>query len=214
MYSSYTAAVYARLWELARARDVNLEGALTWAFTFVAQPWFAGYRQLATRDVDLPVMNAMRLLARLGDEQISANSSGQVPLPLIVSDGVRTSADVGVLATRTAGGRVDILLWHYRDDDVPGPAANIHLSIAGLAPGRREAHVWRVDAQNGDAFSAWKAMGSPATPTQEQLDRLKQASRMVARAVRLKTRSRDGTVTVERSLPQQGVELIELRPRS
>ena len=66
LYSSYTAASYARLWELARRRDVDLEGALTWAFTFVGQPWFAGYRQLATNGVDLPVLNVFRLFSRLG----------------------------------------------------------------------------------------------------------------------------------------------------
>ena len=33
MFSSYTAATYARIWELARLRKVNLDGALSWAFT-------------------------------------------------------------------------------------------------------------------------------------------------------------------------------------
>src|SRR6185503_12503039 len=90
MYSSYTAATYARLWQLARSRNVNLEGALSWAFTFVGQPWFAGYRQLATNGVDLPVLNVFRLFARLGPTQIETSSSAQAPLAEIVSDGVRT----------------------------------------------------------------------------------------------------------------------------
>ena len=100
VYSSYTAASYARLWQLARQRNVSLEGALTWAFTFVGQPWFAGYRQLATNGVDLPVLNVFRMFARLGPEEVEASSSGEVPLARIVSDGVRDSPDVGVLATR------------------------------------------------------------------------------------------------------------------
>src|SRR5215469_3769476 len=135
MYSSYTAASYARLGELARRRNVSLEGALTWAFTFVGQPWFAGYRQLATDGVDLPVLNVFRLFARLGPEQVEATSSGELELDQIVSNGVRGTPDVGVLATRTDKGRIDILLWHYQDDDVPGPAADVHLALAGLVPG-------------------------------------------------------------------------------
>jgi xylan 1,4-beta-xylosidase len=63
MYSSYTAASFARLWELARKRHVNLEGAVSWSFEFEDQPWFAGYRQLATNGVDLPVLNVFRLFA-------------------------------------------------------------------------------------------------------------------------------------------------------
>jgi len=213
LYSSYTAACYARLWELARQRQVNLEGALTWAFTFVGQPWFAGYRQLATNGVDLPVLNVFRLFARLGPDQIAATSSGEVPLVRIMSDGARGAPDVGVLATRADNGRVDILLWHYQDDDVPGPPADVHLVLTGLAPGlQRQARAWRVDRQNGDAFTAWKAMGSPAKPTQQEVDKLLRSSRMTARAVRIGPPSHDGSVALERHLPLQSVELIEVGP--
>jgi xylan 1,4-beta-xylosidase len=48
MYSSYTAASFPRKLEIAAKHGVNLEGALTWAFTFEDQPPFAGFRQLAS----------------------------------------------------------------------------------------------------------------------------------------------------------------------
>jgi hypothetical protein len=44
MYSSYTAASFARKHDLAAKHGVNLEGALTWAFEFEDQPYFAGFR--------------------------------------------------------------------------------------------------------------------------------------------------------------------------
>ena len=72
LYASYTAASYARLWELAQRRGTRLEGALAWSYTFVGQPWFAGYRQLATNGVDLAVLNVFRLFARLGPERLDA----------------------------------------------------------------------------------------------------------------------------------------------
>jgi xylan 1,4-beta-xylosidase len=213
MYSSYTAATYARLWQLARRRHVNLEGALTWAFTFVGQPWFAGYRQLATNGVDLPVLNVFRLLARLGAEQVEATSSGEVALDEIVENGVRHTPDIGVLATRTDKGRLDILLWHYRDDDVPGPAADVRLALAGLVRGKRyEARAWRVDRDNANAFTAWQAMGSPASPDRQQSAALTRASRMSARPIPLGPVASGGTVTLDRQLPLQGVELIEIAP--
>jgi xylan 1,4-beta-xylosidase len=211
LYASYTAASYARLWELARERHVNLDGALTWAFTFVGQPWFAGYRQLATNGVDLPVLNVFRMFARLGPDQVAANSSSEVPLAKILSDGVHDAPDVGVLATRGESGRVDILLWHYHDDDVPGPPAEIHLSLTGLAPGlERRARVWRVDRDHGDAFTAWKTMGSPPTPTKQQVDRLTRASRVLPLPLPIPPSARNGSVSFERRLPRQSVELIEL----
>lgn len=214
MYSSYTAAAYAHLWELARRRHMNLEGALTWAFTFVGQPWFAGYRQLATNGVDLPVLNVFRLLARLGPEQVDATSSGERPLEEILSNGVRRAPDVGVLATRTDKGGVDILLWHYQDDDVSGPSADVHVVLSGLARGTQyEARFWRVDRDNGNAFTAWQAMGSPGSPDKQQTAALVTASEMSARSLPLGPVGPEGNVTFQRQLPLQGVELIEIVPK-
>ncbi len=48
LYASYTAAAYARTLDLAEKRAVNLEGSLTWAFEFEDQPYFTGFRVLAT----------------------------------------------------------------------------------------------------------------------------------------------------------------------
>lgn len=211
MYSSYTAASYARIWDLARQRHAHLEGALTWAFTFVGQPWFAGYRQLATRDVDLPVLNVFRLFARLGADQIEANSSRELPLKEIIAEGARETPDVGVLATRAEGGRIDVLLWHYRDDDVSSPAAEILLKISGAAVRGSQIRAWRVDEAHANAFAAWKAMGSPPEPTAAQHRQLAHASKI--RSLRLHGRFQNDQLILERQLPIQGVELIEIEPQ-
>jgi xylan 1,4-beta-xylosidase len=159
------------------------------------------------------VLNVFRLFAKLGPVQVEATSSAEMPLVQIVSEGVRSVPDVGVLATRAQeDARVDILIWHYRDDDVPGPAAEVHLVLSGIAPGRGlQARVWRVDRQSGDAFTEWRALGAPASPTPQQINRLVVAARMVARTIPLGGRLADGSVTLDTSLPVQGVELIEVR---
>jgi xylan 1,4-beta-xylosidase len=203
MYSSYTAATYARLWALARKRHVDLEGALSWAFTFVGQPWFAGYRQLSTNGVDLPVLNVFRLLARLGPEQVAASSDAEVPLATIVSEGVRGKPDVGALATKAPSGRLTLLLWHYHDDDVDGPAAAVRIGVAGLT-GSAVARLWRVDREHADAFSAWQHMGSPDHPTRAQVHRLEDASMLRPEVVTL----HGGMIDV--LVPRQGVALIEI----
>lgn len=61
MYSSYTAASYARIYDIAENTGVNIEGAVSWSFEFEDQPWFAGFRDLATNGVDKPVLNVFRL---------------------------------------------------------------------------------------------------------------------------------------------------------
>jgi xylan 1,4-beta-xylosidase len=202
LYSSYTAASYARIWELARRRNIRLEGALSWSFTFVGQPWFAGFRQLATRDVDLAVLNVFRLFARLGGTQVAARSDGQIPLDAMLRDGVRVSPDVGVLATKRKDGSLAILMWNYHDDDLPGPAASVHLDLAG--PASAAGRVWRVDESHANAFGAWKRMGSPEAPSAAQIERLKDASRLRPEAIVVARGSLDLVI------PRQGVVLVEL----
>ena len=71
MYSSYTAASFARKHDLADKHGVNLEGALTWAFEFEDQPYFAGFRVLATNGIDLPVLNVFRMFGRMGGKRLA-----------------------------------------------------------------------------------------------------------------------------------------------
>ena len=125
MYSSYTAAAFARKHDLADRHGVNLEGALTWAFEFEDQPYFAGFRVLATNGIDKPVLNVFRMFSQMGAERLAVNSDGAVPLDAIVNGGVRDRPDVAALASRD-GSRVTIMAWHYHDDDVAGPAADGH----------------------------------------------------------------------------------------
>ena len=210
MYSSYTAASFARIWELAQKRHVNLEGVLTWAFEFENQPWFAGYRQLSTNGVNLPVLNVFRMFAKLGPVRIAAASDAQIPLDQIVADGVRGETDVGALATRTPQGGVTVLVWNYHDDDVPGPAAAVRLTIKGRKPkDTGAAIVWRVDESHGNAFAAWKAMGSPQSPNAAQYEQLEKSSALEAQTLQTQT-VRRGTVQLDLSIPRQGVALVVL----
>src|SRR6185295_6543582 len=98
MYSSYTAASYARTLDLAARHGVNLEGALTWAFEFENQPLFAGFRTLATGGIDKPVLNVFRMFSKLTGRRLPALSDGAVSLDEILRGGVRGKPDVAALA--------------------------------------------------------------------------------------------------------------------
>lgn len=209
MYSSYTAASFARIWDLADKHKVNLEGVLTWAFTFENQPYFAGYRQLASNGIDLPVLNVFRLFSRLGETRVLASSSGQTGLEEITANGVRNAPDIGVIATRTSHEKIAVLVWNYHDDDVAGPNAAIRLNLAGLGSGAtRQLTEWRVDKGHANAYTAWQAMGSPQSPNAQQYAELEQASRLRPEPVRRLT-VRRGRASVELSLPRQAVALLE-----
>ena len=77
LYASYTAAAFARKYELAERHGVNFEGAVTWAFEFEDQPYFAGFRVLSTNGIALPVLNVFRMFGLMGGRRLAVESSGR-----------------------------------------------------------------------------------------------------------------------------------------
>ena len=212
MYSSYTAAVFARKHDLADLHHINLEGAVTWAFTFEDQPWFAGFRQIASNGVPMAVFNVFRMFAAMGPERLSATSTGQVELADIISKGVRGAPDVGVLASR-APNKIAVMVWHYHDDDLAGPDAAISLAISGLPANLQSARLthYRIDQNHSNPYAEWLRMGSPVAPDPKQYAALEQSSKLATLA------ASPATVTVARgqakldfALPRQAVSLLIL----
>ena len=211
MYSSYTAASFARKYDLAERAGVNLEGALTWAFEFEDQPFFAGFRALATNGIDLPVMNVFRMFSLMGGRRVVATSSAEVGLDEVLSKGVRGAPDVSALATFD-GDRLSILAWHYHDDDVPGPDAEVTLRVRGLPErgGPVLLHHYRIDREHSNSFEAWRRMGSPARPTAEQYAELERVSKLALLDSPDWHRLDGGTLDVKMTLPRQGVSLLRI----
>jgi xylan 1,4-beta-xylosidase len=210
MYSSYTAASFARKHDLAAKHGVNLEGALTWAFEFEDQPYFAGFRALASNGINLPVLSVFRMFGRMNGARLEVKSSGAVPLEEIVRRGVLGAPDVSALAALD-GRSLAVLVWHYHDDDVPGPEASVELSL-GRLPLRNESvrlTHYRIDEQHSNAYAAWKRMGSPLAPNRRQYDQLLAASELATlRDSPARAAVKDGTATLNFLLPRQAVSLV------
>ena len=209
MYSSYTAASFARKHDLADKHGINLEGALSWSFTFEDQAYFAGFRQMASNGLDLPVLNVMRMFSKMDGTRVAAESDHQVPLDAIVKDGVRERPDIGTLASRRDS-QIAVMVWYYHDDDLPGPNAHISLDVAGFPSGVATATLThhRVDAFHSNVYTEWQRMGSPVAPNEQQYAQLEQASALatVADPATLPVEAGHTAVTFE--LPRQGVSLL------
>jgi xylan 1,4-beta-xylosidase len=174
LYACYTAAAFARKFEIADKYHVNFEGALTWAFEFEDKPYFAGYRVLSTNGIDLPVLNTFRMFSHLDGSRLSVKSSSAATLGSIEKAGVRGDPDVDAMATLDDH-QLAIVLWNYHDDDTPGPAADVELSVNGLPEGGAKETWYRIDQSHSNAYTAWHGMGSPAEPTKEQYGKLREA---------------------------------------
>jgi xylan 1,4-beta-xylosidase len=209
MYSSYTAATFPRKLDLADKHGVNLEGALSWSFEFEGQPYFAGFRSLATNGIDKPVLNVFRMFSRMDGQRLSVVSDGAVSLDTIVKTGVREKPDVSAFAARD-GNRITVLAWHYHDDDVTGAAADITLNLSGTPSGNPKITRTLIDENHSNSFTAWLAMESPKSPTADQLRELVEASQLAVVPDTKLVSPAAGELDITFSLARQGVTLLEL----
>lgn len=211
MYSSYTAASFARKHELAAKHGVNLEGALTWAFEFENRPYFAGFRVLASNGIDHPVLNVFRMFGRMTGQRLQVESNRPVTLDAMLQGGVRTHPDVYALAGME-GKRISVMLWHYHDDDLPGPEAEVTLVINGMSDPRGRATVrqFRIDATHSNAFETWKRMGSPQHPTRAQFAQLEKSGQLAQIGKPIAVEFQDWKFLYTLSLPRQAVCLLEI----
>lgn len=211
IYASYTAASVAREFELADRHGVNLEGALTWAFEFENEPPFAGFRVLASDGIDLPVLNVFRMFAKMDGQRVAVESSGQVPLDAMLKNGVRSQPDVSALASLNSH-QLCVLVWHYHDDEIPGAAADVKLSLDGLPPAKKvRIRQFRIDDEHSNAYTAWKAMNAPVPISPAQAVELQQAGQLAELGPPKTLRVQDGKLVLQCQLPRQAVSLFVIR---
>ncbi len=209
MYSSYTAASFSRVYELAQQYNVNLIGAVTWSFEFENQPWFAGFRDLATNGVDKPVLNVFRMFAKMGGNLVEVNSPRMYPLKTVLDSSIRNTSDIGALAAADKRD-ASVLLWNYHDDDQFKPAEPLQVNIKGLKQKSVTLTRYRIDQQNSNSYILWKKMGSPQNPTPAQIARLEKAGMLKEIGKPRKIAVNAGTITVITALARQDVELLKL----
>jgi xylan 1,4-beta-xylosidase len=151
----------------------------------VQTPFYGGFGLIAAGGIPKPAYAAFELLHKLGTQRIPLDSDS-------------------LLVTQTADGKLVIAVWNYAPPEGGNAAKEISLSF--LHAKAKKATIWRVDAAHGDVRPAYAKMGSPAYPTREQSQKLRDAAALGAPEERKVDHDR---LIVE--LPPQGLAVIELR---
>ena len=152
----------------------------------VKQPFYGGYGLIAEYGIPKPAYNAFLLLHRLGDERLALSSED-------------------ALATRRKDGTLVLAAWNMAEPGTTGPTKDVEFKFAHAQISNVE--VIRLDPEHGDVHKAYAAMGSPRYPTQEQLQKLRAASRLPAPE---KHAVKNALVIIQ--IPSQGMVLIEAKP--
>ena len=191
LYAAYTAAAMTKMIDLADRYHTNLEGMLTWAFEFEDQPYFDGFRTLATNGIDKPILNLFRMAGLMGSQRVRSSP--------------------GSLSTKSERA-LTILVWNYDDDEAPAPAAQVRLNIAELPLDLSRALIqhYRIDETHSNAYSAWKRMGSPQNPTPAQYAELEAAGQLQLLESPRWVPVAQGAAALEFPLPRHAVSLVRV----
>jgi xylan 1,4-beta-xylosidase len=152
----------------------------------VKQPFYGGYGLIAAGGIPKPAFNAFLLLHRLGDERLGASSED-------------------VLVTRRKDGTLVIAAWNMADPGTHGSEKEIEFKFQHAKVSRVQ--LTYLDPDHGDIHKAYEAMGSPRYPTQQQIQKLREAAKLSVPEVHP---LKNGLVTLK--IPSQGLVLIEAKP--
>ncbi len=210
MYSSYTAASYARKSDLAESRGVNLLGAVTWAFEFEDQAWFRGFRDLATNGVDKPVLNVFRMFGMMEGNRVVINQNLEYNFKNIRDSSVRGEKhDINAFAAKEDRSAT-VMVWNYHDNnDLTVADAAVAVNMSGLPNGKVLLRHYRIDRQHSNSYEAWKKMGSPKNPDKEQIALLEKAGQLQLLSSPEWVLVKNGKINLKMDLPAQGVSFFQ-----
>jgi xylan 1,4-beta-xylosidase len=202
MYAAYTAAMLARTMDLSAQYGDRVQGVLTWAFEFEGQPYFDGFRTLATNGIDKPVLNIFRMAGLMSGDRVKANSSAREA----------PDWEINALAARSAR-ELSVMVWNFRNEDVPVDAQAVTLHIDGLplTETRTLLTHYRIDQTHSNAYTAWREMGSPQEPTPEQYSALRAAGQLQMLDSPHWIDVSRGKADIQVILPPEAVSLVAIR---
>ena len=212
LYASYTAAAFARKIDLADKHGVNFEGALTWAFEFEDQPYFAGFRVLATQRHRSAGAERVPHVRPDGRPTAGRGKHGRRRPGSHPAQGVREAPEVMPWpAWGTAS--LSVLVWHYHDDDLPGRRRRGRAERLQLAGRRRPRSGGALPHRRGpqQRFRGLEAHGLSAAADARAARSAEAVGRLKMLALTRVARTEAGKLELKFPLPRQAVSLVTLR---
>ena len=210
LYSSYEAASIPRIYDMADYYGINLIGAVNWSFEFENQPWFAGFRSLATNGVNKPVLNVFRMLGMMSGSRIKVTGNLRYDFKTICDSSIRgKQTDINALACKDKNS-VTVMLWNYHDLDVHDNGSPVILNIKGIPAVKATLTHYRIDSKHSNSYDLWEKMGSPQNPTADQIAELEKAGQLETLSKPEEIKITNAATTIKLQLPRQAVSLVKI----
>jgi len=181
---------------------------VSWSFEFEDQPWFAGFRDLATNGVDKPVLNVFRMFGMMNGKRVRVDANRMYSLQNFVDSSVRGMPDIGAIAARDKNSAA-IMYWNYHDKDTAFAVETVNISVNDIPAKKIKITEYRIDQTHSNSYELWKQMGSPQAPNAQQVALLEKKGKLelVEKPYAKKV---DGAWQHRIMLPGQAVSLIKI----
>ena len=162
-----TSYVGAALANTIRECDGLADAMSFWTFSDVfeeggpiPQPFVGMFGLRAKGGINKPSYYAFSLLHKLGDQRIR-------------------STDSNMIVTKRKDGSLVIALWNLVDPGKTGGVKKVRLIFENIQSNAAVA-VSRVDNEHGNTLAAYRALGSPRYPTEDQVDQMNANTKLPA----------------------------------
>jgi len=174
--------------------DNPIEATFLDTFYFPGYRIFEGQRTLITGEViDKPILNALRLLGKLGPERLAVTEPAGSP--------------VEVLATTGENDSVQVMTVNFNEDVDYNETHAVQIRLQDMPIASWRVRHYCIDRDHSNAYTVWLSMGRPVVPTDEQLAAIqaRQGLEMMEPEYTLSTRR--GDAYLETTLPPHAVSL-------
>jgi xylan 1,4-beta-xylosidase len=197
-FAAFQCALISRMLDLrAEFPDNPIQACFLDTFYFPGYRLFEGQRTLITDEsIEKPILNALRLLARLGPERLGVDGAGD--------------EHVDVVATRAEDGSVRVMAVNFAEPFDCDETRQVEFALDGLADGEWRCRHWRIDRDHSNAYTAWLEMGRPNVPDESQPGRLEERQGLETAAPEFTVRGGPARPVLRAEMPPHSVSLWEL----
>jgi xylan 1,4-beta-xylosidase len=149
------------------------------------------------------------MFGKMGGQPLAVTSSAGLNAEIIRAKNVRGNPDVSAQAS-LGQNQMAVLVWHYHDDDLPGPDAAVDLQLNGIPflAGQATLTQYRIDADHSNSYAAWLRLGSPFPLSAEQFKELETAGQLAELGPPASLTVNGGRAAIKLNLPRQAVALL------
>ncbi len=126
-------------------------------------------------------------------------------------DGAQFGDFIHGIATKEGDKKLATIIYHFNQWDINSADTsvfNVNILFRNISFPNFKMDHYRIDKEHSNGFTAWKTLGSPQEPNNEEIKELQQRDDLEILESGIKNAESDGSFSMNIKLPSNGVSLI------